>query len=140
MSTNTLTGNASLVKLDSFGGGVYVATTQQNGATLTTTRDMPEGTNKDSGQTKEYVYGNFGWNATFDGRIDTTAAGDTDGMILAIEAQIAGNKLDFQFLESGTADTYTGTVLVAEVSRDYPQNDIQTYTINLQGTGALTKA
>ena len=137
---NEVIGNASVVKVDTLAGGVYNTVANQLNATLSLESDLPEATNKSSSQNKTYLQGNTGWSCTVDGQIDGQAAGDTDGFIVIQTAWTNKVALDFQFAETGTADTYTGTVFVESISRSYPQNDTATYTASLRGSGALTPA
>ena len=139
MSTN-IPGTGSLAKVDTIGGGAYVSIADQLDATVTMQRDIIESTTKDSSQLKENEYGNFGWTVAVSCNLDSTAAGDTDGQVLIRTSLRTGVKMDFQFLEAGTADTLTGDVLVQDVVTTYAQNAIQSWSCTLVGDGDLVPA
>lgn len=137
---NEFLGDLTLVKVDTLGGGVYNALANQLSATFDTTTDIIETTNKSSSQKKTYLPGNFGGIVTVNGLIDSQAAGDTDGWIVLQLAQFAGNKIDMQLFESGTADTFTGTGVIASMGRGYDQNGAQTYAATINFDGEITPA
>jgi hypothetical protein len=138
VANTTLTGDLSLFKFDTDGGGSPVTTFEQLTATLNLNRDIIETTSKDDGQVKKSIYGNHGWDGTFNANIDSKTGGDTTGQILIQNAIINGDRLEFQLTESGTGLTYDGDVLFASVAKTFDQNGAQVLTAAFTGTEDLT--
>lgn len=103
------------------------------------TRDMIETTNKHStNQSKTFIPGEKGSTLSVSGLYDPDAVGY--GFSEAYAAWDAGTLIPF--INGGTevSDTiYTGNGYISSLTKDSPQNDKSTFSIELQVTGEVTE-
>lgn len=122
--------------------------------TLNLNGDEEEVSSKDSGKWKESEITRLGWSATSENLIG--GIGATDALSILIGKWIARESIDVHLTlasEAGTADGaplagwtpdltkgYKGTANIVSVTANAPDKQKATMTINLTGTGPLTKA
>lgn len=140
MAAEKKVGTGTLFKFDTIDGAVYVSAAFQLDGSITLDMDAIESTTKDDSQRKTFLAGNRGWGFSMSGNIDSQTDGDTDGLVLITTSINTGVLMDFQLLESGTTDTFTGDVLITNVSKNYPQNGVQNFSVTGVGTGELSIA
>jgi predicted secreted protein len=114
--------------------------------TVTINNTTREITNKESNGYKEVLESTRDWSIDVDGAYAwTNAAGAalTDGADDLIQTNILANRLQFDVI-FGDNDTtgdvsYTGKVYITSASMTGSYEDTATYTLTLEGTGALTQ-
>lgn len=104
------------------------------------TRDMIETTNKHSvGLAKTYIPGEKGATLSAGGLFDPTDITNW-GFDDAFAAWNAGTLIAFIMGGTETGDaTYSGSAYISSLSKDNPQNDRSTFTVELQVTGEITE-
>lgn len=135
-----LEGNASIAKVVAAGGGATNEVLNGLDATLTLSRDIIESTNKSSSQWKRRLYGNGEAQLSASGVLDSSAGGDATGLIVLESAYLNMTKLDVEFVESGTARTWSFQGVLQDLPKTYPQNDAQAYSFTLLSDGAVSVA
>lgn len=106
----------------------------QRGATLNRSADTVETTSKDSDGYKSYEASFKDWSIDADGLIVT----DDAGWVEMEDAFEAGSKLKVQFV-TASGDKYDGSVIITDFPVEAPYDDMATYSVTLQGTGAPVK-
>lgn len=143
MATSTpKTGHASILKVDTSGGGSVQTILNQTTATLTGNFDLVETTSKSGDTWKEYIPANKDFTVSLDCYIDSSNGGDTTGLEVLKTAAFAGNILDFVFTEDhDTTDmTYTFSGYVSNLSSNYEDAGVQSWTASIQSSGTVTPA
>lgn len=111
----------------------------QTGASLARGSDTIEATSKDSEGWVESIAGYKNWSVDCEGFLilgdNGQAALETayeDGMAVDVEIRIG---------ETGNVNgiTYKGKALITDLSNEFPQDDAVTYSLTLEGTGALSR-
>lgn len=125
-----------LIKVeDSAMPGTYVAVGGQRGATINRSAEAIDTTTKDSSGWKENEYGMKEWGLDCDGLLIESDAAYVD----LEDAFMNGTKVKVELsLPGGTK--YSGTALVTDFPIELPYDDTVTYSVALQGDGALVKA
>lgn len=124
-----------LVKVEDSGSpGSYLTLGGQKGAKLNRKVGTFETTSKDSSGWKEFLASFKEWSVDCDGFV---VASDTAFGQLETHFN-AGTNVSVQF----TLDSkvYTGTAIITDFPLEMPQDDAVTFSLTLQGTGALTEA
>jgi TP901-1 family phage major tail protein len=105
----------------------------QSGATLNRETNVMEVTSKESGWA-ENLAGIKSWSIECEGYVVVS-----DSAYDAIEtAWENGEALEVEIVVP-SGNTYKGTAIISEFPLEAPQDDAMTFSITLQGTGALTK-
>lgn len=112
----------------------YTTIGNQQGGTLTRNSSPADTSNKDDSQNATAIPGFFNWEVSCSGVYDETDAG-WEIVRTSIQAKTT---IYGKFLESSGTKTHKGSVIVTDASIDAPHDAAATYSITLQGTGALT--
>jgi TP901-1 family phage major tail protein len=103
------------------------------------TRDTIDATNKDGGAYKEFLIGLAGWTMNAEGLFEE------DGSATGISAKdllddiIAGTPITVVMTSNVTGDIkVSGSAIITSFAWNAPVNDVATFSVALQGTGALT--
>lgn len=113
---------------------------QRNG-TLTINADKTESTTKNSVDVngtlwEEDIQGKVNWSVAVDGIVTDEA----DTALTAVEtALLQSSDLYGRFTTPG-GSTWSGKVIVTSLEYSGPYNDVYSYSITLEGAGALAKA
>lgn len=109
----------------------------QTGATINRSAETIDVTNKVSDGYKEYVSGWKDWSIDCDAFVtlgdegqDLLEAAYEEGTAVEVDVRIGADS-------NAKGVTYTGFALVTSLSTDLSQDDAVTYSLSLQGTGAL---
>ena len=136
--------NGTELKIYSSGTTNLVAFAQN--CTLTVNNTTREITNKQSNGFKEVLESLRDWSIDVDGAYAWTNASGTaltDGVDDLIQTNILANRLQFDVIFGDTASTsdisYTGKVYITSASMTGGTEDTATYSLTLEGTGALTQ-
>lgn len=122
------------IKLGIKNGTNFTALAGQRGATLNRSGDTIDVSNKVTGDWKEFIAGAKEWSVDCDGIVMKDDTSFTD-----LEAKFnAGDVIDVQFSNDGKDWGYEGKAIIVDFPIDTPYDDAVTYTVSLQGTGALT--
>lgn len=121
------------VKVGIKNGASFEILAGQRGATLNRSSEVVDVTNKVSGGWKENLAGAKEWSL------------ECNGVFVADDASLA--KLEEAFNTSAEVDVkifngtwgYEGKALITDFPVETPYDDAATYTVTLQGTGALNK-
>jgi len=106
---------------------------QQN-ATLSETADTMETTNKQSSNYREFDYSLNSWTISADGVLIL----DDVAYAALVDAMRGQEKVKVRVKESATK-ALEGFAIVTSRDLDAPYDDVATYSVELQGTGALSE-
>tara|TARA_B110000211_G_scaffold40586_1_gene41972 strand:- start:1707 stop:2141 length:435 start_codon:yes stop_codon:yes gene_type:complete len=136
--------NGTELKIYSSGTTNLVAFAQN--CTLTVNNTTREITNKESAGYKEVLESLRDWSIDVDGAYawtDASGTALTDGADDLIQTNILANRLQFDVIFGDTASTsdvsYAGKVYITSASMTGGTEDTATYSLTLEGTGALTQ-
>ncbi len=136
--------NGTELKIYSSGTTNLVAFAQN--CTLTVNNTTREITNKESAGYKEVLESLRDWSIDVDGAYAWTNASGTaltDGVDDLIQTNILANRLQFDVIFGDTASTsdisYAGKVYITSASMTGGTEDTATFSLTLEGTGALTQ-
>jgi predicted secreted protein len=118
------------------GGASYNDLTGQTDGTLTLTGTTVDCTVKSDAGVSTFLQSREEWTFDASGRLDDET--DTAWVDL-YDAWNAQTSVSCRFTTPG-AITWTGSVIVTSIETTGPEDDILSYSVSLQGTGALTKA
>ena len=111
----------------------------QTGATLNRSAETIDVTNKMSNGYKEYVAGWKDWSIDCDAFVTLGDKGQEElekayeaGTAVKVDVRLGGD-------ENSKGINYTGEALITSLATDLSQDDAVTYSLSLQGTGALTR-
>jgi len=115
-----------------------VVVTYATGGTLSLELDLPDASNKDSAGWAEHIQGQKSWSISVEGLLDYSASYGVDELANLI---INRTSVSVEFGTGNTGDTkFSGTASLSSLEQDAPLEDVATYSGDLTGTGALTKA
>lgn len=117
----------------------------QKGATLNRSADTIDTTTKDSAGWKEFVQSFKEWSIDCDGLYTLPTAGGTDSFSLLEQYFESGEAVTVEFaladpsnLTTGDTEGFTGQAIIVDFPLEAPMDDSLTFSVSLQGTGALT--
>lgn len=116
-------------------GSSYVTIGGQKDATLTVDADTIDATTKDEGDWRVYLSGLKTWSVSCDGLyVDGDAAQQA-----LINSFYTGTPVEIKMAKSGTgAFTASGQAIVTHLEIAAAMEDAVTFSVEFQGTGALT--
>lgn len=117
-------------------GATWVVVGMQRGGGSSRTSETADATNKDNEPWSETIITRIGWGASFDGVLD-----DADTALVYLRTQWkAGNPIYVQIQKDQLTggQNEEGSAVITDLSEEYPDSDVVTYTCELQGTGALS--
>jgi TP901-1 family phage major tail protein len=133
-------GRVVLIKLDMNDTGTTTASwqtvLQQRGGSLGRTAETADSTHKDDAGWATFINTRKGWTVSGDGAMD---ASDSTFIVLKdhwtnqsrIWVQVDASAME------GTGEKVEGEAWITDLSTDFPESDVVTYTLELQGHGAL---
>ena len=125
-----------VLKIDVDAGSSYVKILHATTANLTINREMRDSTTKDSLGWSESLAGLKSWELSGDGFVDFDNSGtgiETDELITQMIDNAPVVTVEF----GNSEKTYTGSAFITSISIDAGVEENSTYSISLQGTGAL---
>ena len=133
-----------VLKIDSSAGtSSYTKILHATSASLSISREMRDSTTKDSQAFSESLAGLVSWELSGDGFVDfdNSATGHETDELIGFMIRGAGSntddpKVSVEFGASGK--TYSGKAFITSISLDAGVEENATYSISLQGTGALS--
>ena len=139
-TTGIFNGTKLVLKVDTSGGGSPVLLGASTSCTVNFTLDTFETTNKDSAHRKSFLPAATGFTMDCEAFYTSDETVAPDNLMSALNSR---TEIDVEFNEASatTGDTkYTGKAYITSCSLKAPTEDAATYSISLQGTGALTIA
>jgi TP901-1 family phage major tail protein len=131
--------NGTLIALYKDVAGTLTKVANATSSDFELTRDTIDATNKDGGEYKEFLVGLAGWTMNAEGIFEE------DGGVTGISAEdllddiIAGTPITVVMTSNVTGDLkVSGSAIVTSFAWNAPVNDVATFSVALQGTGALT--
>lgn len=117
----------------------YIAIGGQTGATINRSAETIDVTNKVSEGFKEYVAGWKDWSIDCDAFVTLGDEGQEEletayakGIAVDVDIRVGGD-------ENAKGVNYKGKAIITSLSTDLSQDDAVTYSLSLQGTGALIR-
>ena len=136
--------NLRVYAIDGDGTGTRIQLAHSQTVSLDISNSLIDITTKDSNSWTERLSGQRTFSLSTDGLLDYDTTGTHDVEALA-DFAIAGTELHFSFgvTENGTLSTgdvvYTGSGFVSSFGQSGGTDDAPTYSLALDGNGALTK-
>jgi TP901-1 family phage major tail protein len=131
--------NGTLVALYKDVSGTLTKVANLTSTDFELSKDTIDATNKDGGSYKEFLVGLSGWTMNAEGIFEE------DGGVTGISAKdllddiIAGAPLTVVMTSNVTGDLkLSGSAVITSFSWNAPVNDVSTFSVSLQGSGALT--
>tara|TARA_Y100001973_G_C5176274_1_gene322137 strand:+ start:971 stop:1432 length:462 start_codon:yes stop_codon:yes gene_type:complete len=151
MAVKTISGSNLVLGVDLAGGSSFTAVGGSTTCTLSINQETIDVTNKDSQGNKEFINGARSW--TLDCEAYFTD-GTSDGADIPVGGDGTANSGWYPVLESGDkikvqfsnttgqtgARKYTGDGYITSISVNAGISEWSTYSVSIQGTGALTDA
>lgn len=116
-------------------------------AKLSVNMTSREISSKDSGNWTDKAAGKYDWNASTDGLLNFSITGATTGIDQVYNLFIAGLPINLVFAQKtgttpfhtvdATKKNFSGTALITSIDMNAGEVDSATYTISLEGSGAL---
>jgi TP901-1 family phage major tail protein len=131
--------NGTLVALYKDVSGTLTKVANLTSTDFELSKDTIDATNKDGGSYKEFLVGLSGWTMSAEGIFeeDGSATGISSKDLL--DDIIAGAPITVVMTSNVTGDLkLTGSAVITSFAWSAPVNDIATFSVSLQGSGALT--
>ena len=133
--------NGTLVALYKDVSGTLTKVANLTSTDFELSKDTIDATNKDGGSYKEFLVGLSGWTMNAEGIFEE------DGGVTGISAKdllddiIAGDPVTVVMTSNVTGDLkLSGSAVITSFAWNAPVNDVSTFSVSLQGSGALTVA
>jgi len=133
--------NGTLVALYKDVSGTLTKVANLTSTDFELSKDTIDATNKDGGSYKEFLVGLSGWTMNAEGIFEE------DGGVTGISAKdllddiIAGDAVTVVMTSNVTGDLkLSGSAVITSFAWNAPVNDVSTFSVSLQGSGALTVA
>ncbi len=139
-TTGIFNGTSLVLSIDTSGGGSPTLLGASTSCSVAFTLDTFETTNKDSAHRKSYLPAATGFTMDCEAFYTTDETNAPDNIMSALNSRTL---VDVEFNEASdtTGDyKYTGKAYITSCSLNAPNEDAATYSISLQGSGALTIA
>lgn len=104
------------------------------------TVDTIDATTKDSSGHKEFIAGEDTWTISVDGKVDLTDTTDITVLRTAKAAKAAVAVIYGNGIRTSGGQTLSGSGIITSLNQSDPKNGEATWSISIQGTGALTEA
>lgn len=113
---------------------VWTKIAGQRGATLNRSAETLETTSKDSDGFKDFESSFIEWSIEAEGLVVLDDVGYTE----LEDSFMSGTKLQAQ-ISTPSGQMYQGMVIVTDLPLEFAYDDMATYSVSLQGAGALAK-
>ena len=134
-----INGNNLVLKTATTSGGTKTIFAHAQTASLSVNNALIDVTTKSSNSWKEMISGQKSWSVSSDGLVDYATVADAQNFTALADLAIAGTKVFIEIGVGTTAgDQYEGEAFIASIEQTGGTDDAATYSISLEGTGALT--
>jgi len=137
MATAAILGFDAQVYVSNDGGTTYLKFAEAREMTLNVEDELIDATSHDSAAWREFINGLRNWTVDLEGLYISTDA-TQNNIFTAITAKTL-LKVQFRVKDTSGEDQFSGDVRVSTFVPTMPNDDAAASTVNLQGTGALTK-
>lgn len=132
-------GRLVLIKVDTsqVGGGsaVWVTIGQQRGGSFGRSMETADATHKDDAGWASAVITRRAWSISADGALDPANPGWVEILEMFDANTVTWIQVDASAIASG--EKKEGTAIITDLSYEFPESDLVSFTIELQGDGAL---
>ena len=133
MANKILRGNDLMIFKDTTGAGTaYKALAFSTSCQLSLTGNTLETSSKDGGKWTSKAVSKLSWSLTTD---NLYSVEDFNALV---NSWISREELTVAFAVCTNADSDTGKVVITSITANAPDNDNATYSVTLEGTGALS--
>lgn len=108
-------------------------------ATLSVKHNTKDVVTKEDGEWIEKLNGRLSWSISGDGSYCLESGTTNKSADMLFEAMVARTPVNIVFGLDGTTATYTGKAFITSWEISSGADEIPTYSVSLDGTGALTK-
>jgi TP901-1 family phage major tail protein len=108
-------------------------------ASISVNMNTKEIVTKESGIWNEKINGRLSWSGSADGMYCIISEATNKTTEQLFDALTARTAVDIVFGKEGTTETYTGHALITSLEISSGADEIPTYSMSFEGTGALTK-
>ena len=131
--------NGTLIAIYKDVAGTLTKVANATSSDFELTRDTIDATNKDGGAYKEFLIGLAGWTMNAEGLFEEDAGVATISAKDLLTDIIAGAPITVVMTSNESGDLkVTGSAIITSFAWNAPVNDVATFSVALQGTGALT--
>ena len=131
--------NGTLIALYKDVAGTLTKVANATSSDFELTRDTIDATNKDGGQYKEFLVGLAGWTMNAEGIFEEDASATGVSAKDLLDDVVAGTAITVVMTSNVSGDLkVTGSAVITSFSWNAPVNDVATFSVSLQGSGALT--
>jgi TP901-1 family phage major tail protein len=134
--------NGTLIALYKTVSGADVKVANLTSTDFELSKDTIDATNKDGGDYKEFLVGLSGWTMSAEGIFEEDASvGTSISPKELLDDIIAGAPITVVMTSKVSGDLkLSGSAVITSFAWSAPVNDIATFSVSLQGSGALTVA
>ena len=131
--------NGTLIALYKDVAGTLTKVANATSSDFELTRDTIDATNKDGGQYKEFLVGLAGWTMNAEGIFEEDGSATGVSAKDLLDDVIAGTAITVVMTSNVSGDLkVTGSAVITSFAWNAPVNDVATFSVSLQGSGALT--
>ena len=131
--------NGTLIAIYKDVAGTLTKVANATSSDFELTRDTIDATNKDGGAYKEFLIGLAGWTMNAEGLFEEDASATGISPKDLLTDIIAGAPITVVMTSNESGDLkVTGSAIITSFAWNAPVNDVATFSVALQGTGALT--
>jgi TP901-1 family phage major tail protein len=131
--------NGTLIAIYKDVAGTLTKVANATSSDFELTRDTIDATNKDGGQYKEFLVGLAGWTMNAEGIFEEDGSATGVSAKDLLDDVIAGTAVTVVMTSNVSGDIkVSGSAIISSFAWNAPVNDVATFSVSLQGTGALT--
>jgi len=131
--------NGTLIALYKDVAGTLTKVANATSSDFELSRDTIDATNKDGGAYKEFLVGLAGWTMNAEGIFEEDASATGISAKDLLDDVIAGTPITVIMTSNVSGDLkVSGSAIISSFAWNAPVNDVATFSVSLQGTGALT--
>ena len=131
--------NGTLVALYKDIAGVPTKVANLTSTDFELSKDTIDATNKDGGDYKEFLVGLSGWTMNAEGIFEEAGSATGVSAKELLDNMTAGIAFTVFMTSNQSGDLkLSGSAIITSFAWNAPVNDVSTFSVSLQGTGALT--
>ena len=135
-----LNGNNLVLKTATTSGGTKQIFAHSQSASLNFSNALIDVTTKDSNSWKQMISGQKSFTLSADGLVDYATVADAQNFVALADLAIAGTEVYFTIgIGEGADQGYQGQAFISSIEKTSGVDEAVTYSISLDGNGALTK-
>ena len=135
-----INGNNLVLKTAATSGGTKQIFAHAQSASLSFSNALIDVTTKSSNSWKQMISGQKSFTISSDGLVDYATVADAQNFVALADLAIAGTEIFFTIgIGEGADQGYQGSAFISSIENSGGTDEAATYSISLDGTGALTK-